>query len=233
MNIKELHNLIALGEGFTVEFKRSGTSNVGRELCAFANATGGVILIGVTDSGEIVGVDDHNKLKSVVQSIARSIEPPLAIDVVGTEKVLVVSVPKQNSKPYSFAGKFYLREGASSQQLERDEIRNLFFQEGLIHFDEMSCDRFVLNTCLTDNSFRYFAKRAKIPSDLVPVQALENLHLVRNGKITNTGAWLLSEDIRSVSSSAHISCALFQGISKVNILDRKDFYRDVFTNFAI
>jgi ATP-dependent DNA helicase RecG len=57
-----LKNLIALGEGFTAEFKRAGTSNLGREICAFANATGGVILIGVTDSGQIVGVDDHNRL---------------------------------------------------------------------------------------------------------------------------------------------------------------------------
>jgi ATP-dependent DNA helicase RecG len=53
MNIKDLHNFITLGEGFTVEFKKSGTSNIGRELCAFANATGGTILIGVTDNGEI------------------------------------------------------------------------------------------------------------------------------------------------------------------------------------
>ena len=44
MNPNALHNLLAIGEGFTVEFKRSGTSNLGREICAFANATGGVIL---------------------------------------------------------------------------------------------------------------------------------------------------------------------------------------------
>ncbi len=72
MKKQALLNLIALGEGFTTEFKQSGTSNLGQEICAFANATGGVILIGVTDGGEIVGVDDHNRLKSKVQAIARS-----------------------------------------------------------------------------------------------------------------------------------------------------------------
>ena len=45
MNEKNLSNLAALGEGYTIEFKRSGTSGLGREICAFANATGGVILI--------------------------------------------------------------------------------------------------------------------------------------------------------------------------------------------
>jgi predicted HTH transcriptional regulator len=79
MNQKALHNLLALGEGFTTEFKRSGTSNLGREICAFANATGGVILIGVTDAGEIFGVKDHNRLKSEVQAVARSSEPQIAV----------------------------------------------------------------------------------------------------------------------------------------------------------
>jgi hypothetical protein len=41
MNQKSLADLIALGEGFTTEFKKAGTSNLGREICAFANATGG------------------------------------------------------------------------------------------------------------------------------------------------------------------------------------------------
>jgi ATP-dependent DNA helicase RecG len=76
MNEQTLSNLIAIGEGFTTEFKRMGTSNLGREICAFANATGGVILIGVDDDGEIVGVGKHNKIKSQVQSIVRSAEPP-------------------------------------------------------------------------------------------------------------------------------------------------------------
>ena len=37
----ELANLLARGEGGTVEFKRSLAKDVGRGLCAFANAGGG------------------------------------------------------------------------------------------------------------------------------------------------------------------------------------------------
>lgn len=102
----QLTELLALGEGFTTEFKRSGTSNLGREICAFANARGGVILIGVADNGETVGVEDHNRLKSEVQAIARSAEPPIGMDVESIGKVLLVNIPAQHSKPYSFAGKF-------------------------------------------------------------------------------------------------------------------------------
>ena len=111
MKIEDLHNILAFGEGFTTEFKRSGTSNLGREICAFANATGGVILIGVTDAGEIVGVKDHNRLKSEIQAIARSAEPPIAVEIETVGEVLAVTLPAQNSKHYSFGGKFLSAKG--------------------------------------------------------------------------------------------------------------------------
>jgi ATP-dependent DNA helicase RecG len=125
---EDLENLVALGEGFTTEFKRSGTSNLGREICALANATGGVILIGITDTGKIVGVNSHNRLKSEVQAIARAAEPPVAVEVESAGEVLCITVPEQHSKPYSFGGKFFTREGATSQQMSRDEIREFFFK---------------------------------------------------------------------------------------------------------
>ena len=122
MNRPTLSDLIALGEGFTTEFKRSLPSDLGREICAFANATGGVILIGVDDAGAVVGVADHNRLKSPVQGTARSADPPVAVEVESDGEVLRVTVPEQHSKPYSFGGRFYVREGATCQQLSRDEI---------------------------------------------------------------------------------------------------------------
>ena len=66
-----MSDLISGGENRTTEFKRSLTKAVGRELCAFANAGGGTVLVGVSDAGKIVGLADHNRLKSRVQSTAR------------------------------------------------------------------------------------------------------------------------------------------------------------------
>ena len=137
-----LSDLISLGEGFTTEFKRSLPSDLGREICAFANATGGVILVGVDDAGTVVGVANHNRLKSQVQSLARSADPPVAVEMESEGEVLLVTVPEQHSKPYAFGGRFFIREGASCQQLSRDEIRDFFFKEGLIRPDETPCNTF-------------------------------------------------------------------------------------------
>ncbi|MHB1349834.1 MAG: ATP-binding protein [Desulfobulbaceae bacterium] len=230
MKQKDLNNLLALGEGFTTEFKRSGTSNLGREICAFANATGGVILIGVSDAGEVVGVDDHNRLKSEVQAIARSAEPPIAVEVKSSGKVLCITVPGQHSKPYSFGGKFFIREGATSQQMSRSEIREFFYKEGLIHFDETPCEKFSLSEDLTDEVWALFRRRAKIPADMDPVTALTNLHLIgKDGRMTQAGAWLLARDIQKFNISADVACALFMGTDKVRILDRRGFNRDVYS----
>nr|VFK47955.1 MAG: ATP-dependent DNA helicase RecG [Candidatus Kentron sp. TC] len=98
-----------------------------------------MIPIGVTDGGDVVGVKDHNELKSVAQSVARSADPSIAIEVESLGDVLKVTIPAQHGKPYSFKGKFFMREGASSQQMSRDEIRAFLFSEGLIHFDETPC----------------------------------------------------------------------------------------------
>ena len=230
MNQQSLANFLALGEGFTIEFKRSGTSSLGREICAFANATGGVILIGVTDAGAIVGVIDHNRLKSEVQASARSAEPPIAVEVESVGEVLAITVPAQNSKPYSFGGKFFIREGASSQQMSRAEIREFFYKEGLIHFDETPCERFSLAEDLTEASWSLFRRRAKIPTEMAPVTALTNLHLIGlDGRMTQAGAWLLAQDIQKFNISADVACALFLGTDKVRILDRRDFNRDIYS----
>ena len=224
-----LANLTALGESFTTEFKRSFQSSLGAEICAFANATGGVILLGVTDKGEVVGIANHNRLKSQVQSTARSAEPPIAVEVDSIGDVLRVKVPEQHGKPYSFGGKFYIREGANSQQMARDEIREFFYKEGLIRFDETPCPRFDLERDLTPEAWSRFVARARIPEGMAPLVALENLHLAVDGKMTHAGAWLLADDVTRYSLQAKVTCALLQGVTKTHILDLKNFTGDLYS----
>ena len=131
--------LIARSEGPTVEFKRSLTQGHWPELCAFANADGGTILIGVTDAGEIVGVANHDRLKSRLQSTACSAEPPIEMEVESLDRVLRVVVQPQKRKPYSFGGRFFMRIGANSQQMSNAEVEDLFYAVGRLHFDGKPC----------------------------------------------------------------------------------------------
>ena len=120
-----LAQLTALGEGFTTEFKRSVPSNLGAEVCAFANGTGGVILIGVTDDGDVVGVGSHNRLKSQVQTTARSADPPIAVEVESVGNIFLLTAPSDTVSPtLSAAGHSSAKPLISS--IYRYEIRQSF-----------------------------------------------------------------------------------------------------------
>lgn len=101
-------------------------------MCAFANANGGRILIGISDDNRIKGIKITNALKSSIQDTARNIDPGLEVALESCDDILIIHVPEGEEKPYSANGKFYLRIGANTQQLKRDEIRKFFQQEGLV-----------------------------------------------------------------------------------------------------
>ena len=101
---------MACGESTTLEFKRSLTEDVDRELRAFAKAGGGTVLVGVSDAGKIVGAPDHNGLKSRVLSAARWAHRLIEVRVESVVEVLRVVRPPQKRKPYSFGGQFFMRD---------------------------------------------------------------------------------------------------------------------------
>ena len=223
-----ISDLIARGEGPTVEFKRSLAKDVGRELCAFANAGGGTILIGVSDTGEIVGAADHNRLKSRVQSTARSAEPPIELEVESVGRDLRIVVPPQKRKPYSFGGRFFMRIGANSQQMSNAEVEDLFYAVGRLHFDGKPCADFSIENDLDEEIWTRFCEPANVPEAMDRMVVLRNLSLLDGEDcMTHAGAWFLAHDIRRFTTTAHVSCALFMGTEKVRILDRRDFHRDI------
>lgn len=81
MNKNQLKLLLSQGEGYNLEFKENYSENFGREICAFANATGGKIIIGINDRGQKTGFKISNRIKSEIQDIARKSDPFNKIDI--------------------------------------------------------------------------------------------------------------------------------------------------------
>jgi ATP-dependent DNA helicase RecG len=59
--------------------------------------------------------------------------------------------------------------------------------------------------------------------------ALHNLHLMKDGRMTHAGAWLLCGDITRYTLRAGVTCVLFRGTTNVHILDRRDFTGDLYS----
>ena len=107
--IDDLPVILSEGESYTVEFKESADKSLPSEVCAFANASGVRVFIGVDDSGRIAGTDVSNTARSRIQDSLNKIEPRLKVDIKIHENIIVLTVPEGKHKPYSCPAGFYLR----------------------------------------------------------------------------------------------------------------------------
>ena len=142
MTLDDLQILIQEGEGTTLEFKESLSSSFARELVALANTIGGKVLLGVRDDGTVVGVQDTNTLRGRIQDIARNCDHPVQVLAEPVGGVFAVHVRESSAKPVQCSEGFFWRQGAVTQKLSRDEIRDLFRLEGVVRFDLAPCVRF-------------------------------------------------------------------------------------------
>ncbi len=88
------------------------------------------------NKGKIEGIKITNKLKSQIQDIARNCDPSINASIKEFENILIVETKEGKDKPYKCSFGFYLRQGANSQKMTRDEILDFAIGEGKIRFDE-------------------------------------------------------------------------------------------------
>ena len=140
----KLKDIIENGETQRVEFKESEKSGLDKEMVAFANSLGGKIYIGITDKGEIKGINITNRLKSQIYDLARNCgDIPISIQEMKKENILVVTVKTGEEKPYSCSSGFYLRKGSNSQKLNKSELMGFIEDAELIEFDTAKCKNFI------------------------------------------------------------------------------------------
>ncbi len=230
MNKKELLEFVQTGEGYTLEFKEGLSNSIGKEICAFANASGGKIVLGVSDTGTIKGYKLKNSEISQIQDIARNMDPPFSVNIEQVDDLAVIFVPEGKQKPYAVNGHFYLRQGANSQQLKRDEVRNFFQRENMIQFDRMINSEFK-DADFDNGIFELFREKLNIPKTLLKKHVLSNLALLTDDKVNNAGALFFSNHISRLFPNAVIVGVVHGGTSRANILDKKEFGGDMLSNF--
>lgn len=79
--VQALKKLVALGESGTLEFKRKAAypEKIVREMIAFANTRGGVLLLGVGDDGSLAGLKFPEDESHVVQEALKKCRPRLPV----------------------------------------------------------------------------------------------------------------------------------------------------------
>jgi ATP-dependent DNA helicase RecG len=229
--VNELKFLITQGEGYNLEFKEQFSNRIALDICAFANANGGRIISGVKDDGTIAGIKITNQLKSQIYDLARNLDPSININLYELINTLIINVPEGKKKPYSTKGKFYIRYGANSQQLKREDIRQFFQEEGLVLFDEQPNLDFDMKSDFNESNFKTFLEKTGIS----PVQKnnviSENLRLLKDGYLKNAGVLLFCKKVTDFFLHATLTCVLYRGETKYKILDRKEYDGDIYSNY--
>src|SRR5688572_26817818 len=109
--VQQLKLLVSHGEGASLEFKRKATfpEKIVREMIAFANTNGGIVLIGIGDDKTIPGLKHPQDELHVMQEALKKVNPPLEtiitlIPIGNSGTVIQYEIPESTRKPHYLLG---------------------------------------------------------------------------------------------------------------------------------
>ena len=223
-------DLISKPEGKTLEFKRdlSSPKPLMKTLVAFANSAGGMLVLGVTDDRQVIGVDQPlDEEERLCNLIADSISPRLVPNVemvtFRDKTLLVIEVYPSGQRPHWLKAEgpdngVYVRLGSSNRQADRELIAELRRSVEGTGFDEM-----VMPDLSVDDLDIPAAQLLFGGSRVLDEKSLITLKLLRQyqGRLVPTkGAVLLFGKERLMHfPDAWIQCGRFFGTEKIDIFD--------------
>ncbi len=205
-------------------------------MVAFANGSGGRIFVGVDDNNKIVGCSFSNKVFSQIESMASACDPPVAIEIekLTEHKILVIHVPEGANRPHRCNKGFYLRNGANSQKMSTLDITAFIQAEGRIRFDQQLRLDLSWEEVLDKKRLAHFLELAKITQQTDTANLLLNLGTgdYKNGQfyLNQTGVLFFSKEPTQRLFHVSVVCALFKGVGKAYILDRKELSGNIMEN---
>lgn len=205
METEELLVIIANGEDSKHQFKQNITraESLVPEFAAFSNSKGGLLLIGVTDEGDIQGltIEDMGRINQLVSNAAKDVKPPIAVTTeniaLPNGMVMAVDVPEGISKPYMDGNlHVWVKNSANKSKVSaREELLRMFQTSALVHADETV----VNGSMATDIDQEFFdaffekeyGERVE-DQDVSRIQLLENMNLAKKGQLNICGTLLFA-----------------------------------------
>jgi ATP-dependent DNA helicase RecG len=233
MDKLELQERILKGENIHTEFKESLPDNetIAKAIVCFANADGGQLIIGISKSGDIVGVGDLDEAIRKIDDVAfHRCEPPVSIltETVDIEGViiLIVSIPKGEQRPYrTGSGLYYIRSGNRCRPAFWEEVRRLYQTSESIYYDEIPISKAPLGSLDIDYFRTFLEKYFDIsPEESLIENYLENLKVITpDKKPTLAGILFFGEKPQRFIPYAKIIAAYIPGTDiSIPPADKKD-----------
>ena len=222
LQITELNifDLLRQGENSSLEFKEAivRPEAMAKEIVAFANTWGGVLIIGVADNGAIKGLDEEN-VEEYFSNIARNnIIPAIDVQVdnlvLDGRNIVVVSVPKGKDKPYQTLNhQFLVRVGSTNRVATQSELMRLFQQSGVFHYDATGLENSSLKNINLNKITEYFDNyQLDFAQEEQPENLLKNTDILTDDlQMTVAGSLVFALNPQKFMPDACISFAHFAG----------------------
>lgn len=210
MDRSEILKLLEKVEGDRLEFKETFNDGVLKTISAFANTYGGLMVVGVNNKREVVGIDvDDENYQKIINTVVNKlgITPDFEIVEVNDKSILAIEVNKSYI-PVSFEGRYYKRVGNTTRRMNFEELKR-FFQRDL-RWERLS-ERYFKIDEIDENSVRSFLRAAKAKGRLTvfngdePIEEIfRKLGLMENGKINNAGMLLFGKNPQKYFDHARV-----------------------------
>ena len=201
-----------------LEFKESWRDEYLRTVCAFANSTGGKLIIGKDDNGNPVGLKNSKRL---LEDIPNKIKEILGILVDvnirrQAENEFIEIVVEPYFFPVSYKGEYFLRVGSTSQTLKGAALNRFLLKRQGMHWDSLPLPGLSLSmlNLAAIEKFRSLAIRnLRIQSDLISDSVenlLEKLHLFDGKMLKRAAALLFFDDPERFVAGTFIKIGYFE-----------------------
>jgi len=187
-------------ESEDIEYKSDWQDECLKVVSAFANTKGGKLIIGIDDNKNISGalnarkllVDLPNKIKDKLGII-----PAVRIEKKKGKEIIIVKT-ELSSVPISFDGRYYIRSGSTTQQLQGQQLTDFLIRKSGKTWDEFIEESFTPDD-INIETVKEFKRKAvdRIPSIVKDndIKALfEKLHLLENKKLSRASVLLFGKD---------------------------------------
>lgn len=220
MNLKELKKLLSTGETETVEFKERFDRETVETAVAFANTTGGLILIGVSDKGIGKGIQAGKEtLKDWTNQISQGTEPKLIPEIevseIDKKPVVIIRIKEYPIKPVSVRGRCFRRISNSNRTMTPQQVAQMHLNSTGMSLDAFPLMSATLQDLDMQSVNRYIRKakatgRRKFTDDDKPRKVLEKLELVKDSKPTLAAFLLFGNSPQDKVLQATVHCGRFK-----------------------
>lgn len=228
-----LEEYLSHSEGKTLEFKENtrGLQAIVKTVVAFANSSGGTIIIGVKDrTKDIVGItnalEEEEKLANVISdSIFPLLIPDIEIRSFRNKELLVLNIPHV-AGPYYIKSEgpekgVYVRFGSTNRKADSETISSLKLFATNKTYDELPCPKGSLDQPQIQTAFGWVNKH---PTE--KTCEMLGIYSSHNGKICPSigGILLFSTNRVELFPDSLIRCARFKGSNKEKIIDQTEIF---------